>query len=146
MFRTHLLASAAASSLLLPISAIAQTRSADTLSSTAPEFAAAQSWAGDIIVTGVGEGYAAPETSAATRTTTPLIQVPQSVQVLTRTLIQEQDRRTLGDALVNVSGVTPTRSDEVLFIPPMSAASRQRFTSTACLCLPATSRPTIRTA
>lgn len=78
------------------------------------------SWTTDtIVVTGKREGYAAPDTMAATRTDTPLIQVPQSVQVLTRTLIQEQDRRTLGDALVNVSGVTPTRSDEVLFIPPI---------------------------
>ncbi|SBV53175.1 ferrichrome-iron receptor 3 [Xanthomonas bromi] len=41
------------------------------------------------------------------------------MQVITSTLLQEQDRRTLGDALVNVSGVTPTRSDENLFIPPI---------------------------
>ncbi len=70
-------------------------------------------------MTGQRQTYAEPETTAATRTATPLIQVPQSVQVLTRSLIQEQDRRTLGDALVNVSGVTPTRPDEVLFIPPI---------------------------
>ena len=119
MFRTNLLASAAASCLLVPMSAIAQTRSADVSSSTVPDVAPAQSWAGDIIVTGQRQTYAEPETTAATRTATPLIQIPQSVQVLTRTLIQEQDRRTLGDALVNVSGVTPTRSDEVLFIPPI---------------------------
>jgi outer membrane receptor protein involved in Fe transport len=41
----------------------------------------------DIIVTGARETYTAPETGAATRTDTPLIQVPQSVQVLTKTLI-----------------------------------------------------------
>mgnify|MGYP000847649683 FL=1 len=63
--------------------------------------------------------YTAPATSTATRTDTPLMKVPQSVQVITSTLLQEQDRRTLGDALVNVSGVTPTRSDENLFIPPI---------------------------
>ncbi|WP_426816045.1 TonB-dependent receptor plug domain-containing protein [Xanthomonas oryzae] len=45
--------------------------------------------------------------------------MPQSVQVITSTLLQEQDRRTLGEALVNVSGITPTRSDENLFIPPI---------------------------
>lgn len=77
------------------------------------------SWTGDIVVTGARDTYATPDSSAATRTDTPLIDVPQSVQVLTSTLIQEQDRRTLADALVNVSGVTPTRSDEVLFIPPI---------------------------
>ncbi|WP_288412249.1 TonB-dependent siderophore receptor [uncultured Sphingomonas sp.] len=116
MLRTHLLAGAATPCLLLAMPAAAQTQNT---SSATFDVATAQSWAGDIIVTGVREGYATPETSAATRTSTPLIQVPQSVQVLTRTLIQEQDRRTLDDALVNVSGVTPTRSDEVLFIPPI---------------------------
>ena len=91
------------------------------MAQTAPtEDTQTPSWSGsDIVVTGVRDSYAAPETSAATRTDTPLIRVPQSVQVLTKALIQEQDRRTLGDALVNVSGVTPTRSDEVLFIPPI---------------------------
>ncbi len=48
------------------------------------------------------------DSGSATRTDTPLIEVPQSVQVLTRRLIEQQDRRTLPDALVNVSGVTPT--------------------------------------
>lgn len=76
-------------------------------------------WTPEIVVVGDREGYAAPVSGTATRTDTPLIEVPQSVQVLTRTLIEEQDRRTLGEALVNVSGVTPTRSDEVLFIPPI---------------------------
>lgn len=63
--------------------------------------------------------YTALDSDSATRTDTPLIDVPQSVQVITRSLIEDQDRQTLGDALVNVSGVTPTRSDEVLFIPPI---------------------------
>jgi iron complex outermembrane receptor protein len=107
---------AAAPCLLLALPAAAQTQNA---SSATSGVAPVQGWTGDIIVTGTRETYTAPETGAATRTTTPLIQVPQSVQVLTRTLIEEQDRRTLGDALVNVSGVTPTRSDEVLFVPPI---------------------------
>ena len=91
------------------------------------------SWAGnDIIVTGQRPSYAETETNAATKTTTPLIQVPQSVQVLTRTLIREQDRRTLGDALVNVSGVTPTRSDEVLFIPPIGGEAPRSSEDSRC--------------
>ncbi|WP_448664106.1 TonB-dependent siderophore receptor [Sphingomonas sp. CJ20] len=77
------------------------------------------SWTSDIVVIGQRERYAAPDSAAATRTDTPIINVPQSVQVVTRALIDEQDRRTLGEALVNVSGVTPTRIDEVLFIPPI---------------------------
>ena len=57
--------------------------------------------------------------SASTRTDTPLVEVPQSVQVLTDTLLKEQDRRQLNEALINVSGVTPTRSEENVFIPPI---------------------------
>jgi iron complex outermembrane receptor protein len=78
------------------------------------------SWSGaPLIVTAAVDRYAVPTTSAATRTETPLIQVPQSVQVLTRALMDEQDRRTLTDALVNVSGVTPTRPEESLFTSPI---------------------------
>ena len=78
------------------------------------------SWAtGTIVVTGERQRYSVPTSSSATRTDTPLIEVPQSVQVITGSLLREQDRRTLGDALVNVSGVTPTRSEENLFIPPI---------------------------
>lgn len=105
-------AAACAATLLLPATAVAQTAS--------DQGKAAPSWAGDqIIVTGKRDTYAAPTSTSATRTDTPLIQVPQSVQVVTGALLKEQDRRTLGDALVNVSGVTPTRSDETLFIPPI---------------------------
>ena len=63
--------------------------------------------------------YTVLDSSSATRTDTPLIDVPQSVQAITRSLIDDQDLHTLGNALVNVSGVTPTRTDEILFIPPI---------------------------
>ena len=63
--------------------------------------------------------YAALENSAGTRTPSPLIEVPQSIEVLNHKLIQEQDRRTLADALVNVSGVTPTKPEEILFTQPL---------------------------
>lgn len=86
----------------------------------APSVANKPSWtSAPVMVTASTDHYAAPNSSAATRTDTPIIEVPQSVQVLTRSLIDEQDRHTLGEALVNVSGVTPTRTDEVLFIPPI---------------------------
>lgn len=90
--------------------ALAQTYPGDTGSSWS---------AGTIVVTGKRQAYSAPTSSASTRTETPLIQVPQSVQVITRSLLQDQDRRTLSEALVNVSGVTPMRSEENLFIPPI---------------------------
>lgn len=87
---------------------------------TPPTVAGKPSWtSAPVTVTASADSYAAPNSSAATRTDTPIIKMPQSVQVLTRSLIDEQDRHTLGEALVNVSGVTPTRSDEVLFTPPI---------------------------
>ena len=61
-------------------------------------------WTADtIVVTGVRESYAEPQAATATRTATPIEQVPQSIQVLTRSLIDEQQLQTLTDALVNVS-------------------------------------------
>ena len=115
MLRSCLLAGAACLPLLIAAPAMSQDRdpSADTVQRT-------PSWTGaDIIVTGQRQNYAVPDTSAATKTNTPLIDVPQSVQVINKTLIEEQDRRTLADALVNVAGVTPTRSEEVLFTAPI---------------------------
>lgn len=78
-----------------------------------------QSWISEVIVTGVREYDAVPDAASATRTDTPLTEVPQSVQVITHTLMQEQDTRTLGDALLNVSGVVPTKPEEGLFIAPI---------------------------
>ncbi|AXE63968.1 ligand-gated channel [Hyphomonas sp. CACIAM 19H1] len=90
----------------------------------APAFAQAAdedaSWRQDtVVVTGQRADYSVSGTASATRTDAPLIEVPQSVQVLTGALLREQDRRQLNEALINVSGVTPTRSDENLFIPPI---------------------------
>ncbi len=86
-----------------------------------PVFAqAAPSWTVDeIIVTGERLTYGAPESSAATRSRTPIIQTPQSIQVLTRSLIEEQDRRSLTDALVNVSGVVPNKPEEGITVSPL---------------------------
>ena len=67
----------------------------------------------------VRNSYSVADSTSATRTETPLIDVPQSVQVLSQTLLEEQDRRTLNDALVNVSGVTPTKPEEALFTEPI---------------------------
>ena len=65
------------------------------------------------------EPYTALASNAGTRTPSPLVEVPQSVQVLDHTLLRDQDRRTLADALVNVSGVTPTKPEEILFTQPV---------------------------
>jgi iron complex outermembrane receptor protein len=72
-----------------------------------------------VVVRAAREGYGAADAGSATRTRTPLIEVPQSVAVLTRSLLDDQDVRTLSDALVNVSGVVPTRPEEALLIAPI---------------------------
>lgn len=78
------------------------------------------SWGAEsIIVTGKRDGYLLQSGSSATRTNTPLINVPQSVQVLNSSLIRDQDRRTLADALVNVSGVVPTKPEESSLAQPL---------------------------
>lgn len=70
------------------------------------------SWAGEIVVLGKRDGYVVQEGSSATRTSTPLLQVPQSIQVINSSLIRDQDRRSLADALVNVSGVVASKPEE----------------------------------
>lgn len=106
-FKTLLLAGAMIASAT---PALAQTTGAE------PDTA---SWIGDVVVTGSRQVYAAAGSTSATRTDTPLIETPQSVQVITRTLLQEQDARTLADALVNVSGVRATRQEEALLVTPI---------------------------
>jgi len=63
--------------------------------------------------------YTALDSSSATRTNTPIIDIPQSVQVINRSLIEEQDVHTLARALLNVSSVVPTTSEEILFVSPL---------------------------
>ncbi|MEL7060387.1 MAG: TonB-dependent receptor plug domain-containing protein, partial [Acidobacteriota bacterium] len=57
--------------------------------------------------------------STATRTRTPIEEIPQSIQVLNRTLLEEQDVQGLDDALVNVSGVQPSKSLELVLQQPI---------------------------
>jgi iron complex outermembrane receptor protein len=90
-----------------------------TLYAQTPTDDGGQSWVSEVVVTAAREHDAVPDAVSATRTDTPLTEVPQSVQVITHTLMQEQDTRTLADALVNVSGVVPTKPEEGLFIAPI---------------------------
>ncbi len=53
-----------------------------------------------ITVSGAHEGYIAPTSASATRTDTPLIEVPQSVQVVTQTMIKEQGSHTLARVVI----------------------------------------------
>ena len=76
-----------------------------------------ESWTRDtVVVTGQTERVSAPTAATTTRTSTPIEEIPQSVQVLTRTLIEEQELQTLPGALTNVSGVTPTSTMQTVLM------------------------------
>ncbi len=56
------------------------------------------------------QGYRALTAESATRTNTPINEIPQSIQVIPRSLIDDQDSLTVGQALRNVSGVVGTNA------------------------------------
>lgn len=56
-------------------------------------------------VTGTPDDYRAPASPTATRTDTPSLETPQSVQVVPRAVIEDQNALTLSEAVRNVSGV-----------------------------------------
>ena len=78
---------------------------------TPAALAAAEGDAGDaagdpIIVIGQAEGYVATDSVTATKTDTPLLDVPQSINVVTREQIEDQAHRGMADLLRYVPGVT----------------------------------------
>ncbi|MEH2238950.1 TonB-dependent siderophore receptor [Nostoc sp.] len=60
----------------------------------------------ELVVTGDLDGYNAPEASTATRTDTPLRDIPQSIQVIPQQVIKDQGITRISDAVRNVSGAT----------------------------------------
>ncbi len=72
----------------------------------------------EIVVTGARSGYAAQDSSLS-KSGIALQDLPQSVQVINRTLIEEQNLQSLSDALVNVSGVVPSDESESVLINPL---------------------------
>lgn len=60
----------------------------------------------EVTVSTSSETYNVSSSSAATRTYTPITQVPQSVVVIPRALIEDQASQTLSDVLRNVSNVS----------------------------------------
>lgn len=57
------------------------------------------------VANGPVDGYRATRSATGTKTDTPLIQTPVSVQVVSRDLMDDQQILTIGDAIKNVSGV-----------------------------------------
>jgi iron complex outermembrane recepter protein len=60
----------------------------------------------EVVVTNQQPGYRVPNTSVGTRTDTPLRDIPQSIQVIPRRIIEDQKAIRILDVLQNVSGVT----------------------------------------
>lgn len=60
----------------------------------------------EIVVTGSADGYGSDDGSTATKTPTPLINVPQTVAVITDDQLQDQGIRQLGDALRYIPGIS----------------------------------------
>jgi iron complex outermembrane receptor protein len=59
----------------------------------------------ELVVTGEQDTYRVPEASGATRTDTPIRDIPQSVQVIPRQVLKDQQVTRLTDAIRNVSGI-----------------------------------------
>jgi catecholate siderophore receptor len=59
-----------------------------------------------IIVTGANNGYVAQDIVTATKTDTPLLDVPQSIHVVTREQLDDQAHYSLGEVLRYVPGTT----------------------------------------
>ncbi|MEM1256792.1 MAG: TonB-dependent receptor [Cyanobacteria bacterium P01_H01_bin.21] len=67
-----------------------------------------------IVVTGEERSrYVKPNTATATRTDTPLRDIPQSIQVIPREVLEDQQVIRLSDALRNVSGVVSTAQGSI---------------------------------
>jgi iron complex outermembrane recepter protein len=63
----------------------------------------------EVVVTNQRPGYRAPNATTGTKTDTPLRDIPGSIQVIPRQVLQDQGVTTLSDALRNTSGVVPQR-------------------------------------
>jgi catecholate siderophore receptor len=59
-----------------------------------------------IVVTGANTGYVAQDTVTATKTDTPLLDVPQTIHVVTREQLDDQAHYSLGEVLRYVPGTT----------------------------------------
>ncbi|MDM9380814.1 TonB-dependent siderophore receptor [Chlorogloeopsis sp. ULAP01] len=59
----------------------------------------------ELVVTGEQDGYRVRDSSTATKTDTPLRDIPQSIQVVPRQVIEDQQAARLRDVIKNVPGI-----------------------------------------
>jgi catecholate siderophore receptor len=64
-----------------------------------------------VVYGGEDDPFFAPSASSATKTETPLLDLPQTVNVVPRDLFSLQGARSIEDALSNVAGVSPSVGD-----------------------------------
>ncbi|KJH70627.1 TonB-dependent siderophore receptor [Aliterella atlantica] len=69
------------------------------------EPAAPQNELEEVLVTGEQDSYRAPNASTATRTDTPVRDIPGSIQVIPRQILEDQKTTRIQEALENISGV-----------------------------------------
>ncbi|NJM17638.1 MAG: TonB-dependent siderophore receptor [Richelia sp. SM1_7_0] len=62
----------------------------------------------ELVVTAERDGYRVPNSSTATKTDTPLRDIPQSIQVIPRQVLEDRNVRELRDAIETAGGVTST--------------------------------------
>jgi iron complex outermembrane receptor protein len=87
-----------------PPTAEVTTQAQGLVLSVTPEFAEAEEEI-QIVVTGEQDGYFVPDASTATRTDTPLRDIPQSVQVIPQEVLRDQNVTRQEEALRNIPGV-----------------------------------------
>jgi len=80
-----------------------------TAGTTAADGTAGETEAIQVVVTGQDEGYNPSAATTATRTDTPLRDIPQSIQIVPSQVIEDQAITRTSDALRNVSGVSVQR-------------------------------------
>ena len=104
MLNTRLLAVA----LGLVLCIAAQAEQAQTQPNE-PDTEQEETWRGDTItVIGTRPSPYDADNASVTRMPVGLLETPQSIQVLTPTLLREQEVNSLSDALLNISGVVPS--------------------------------------
>ncbi|MBD0389267.1 MAG: TonB-dependent siderophore receptor, partial [Nostoc sp. C3-bin3] len=59
----------------------------------------------ELVVTGEQDGYRVPNATTATKTDTPVRDIPGSIQVIPRRILEDQKTTRIQDALENISGV-----------------------------------------
>ena len=60
----------------------------------------------ELVVTGEQDGYRVPDASTATRTDTPIRDIPASIQVIPQQVLKDQQITQVREAVSNVSGIT----------------------------------------